>query len=198
MPRLNQKRKELEIKIVYYGAGLSGKTTNVQCINGSVEPGSRSELVSLATQQDRTLYFDYLAIDAGQVNGYNIRVSLFTVPGQHPYNRTRKEVLKEVDGIVFVADSSEAKWASNIDSFNNLLDNLKSLNIDAEKLPLVIQYNKRDLSDAMPVEKMENDLNRAGKVPSFECIALQGKGVMGTLKKIVQLVIATLHAGLAS
>lgn len=193
MPYFDPKTKEIQLKIVYYGAGLSGKTTNVQQVHNIMPAPTRSELVSLATEQDRTLYFDFMAFDAGQINGNNIRISLFTVPGQQPYNRTRREVLKGVDGVVFVADSSNAKWAANIDSLNNMVDNLANYKIDVKHFPLVIQYNKRDLSDAMPVEKMENDLNTL-KVPSFECIALEGKGVIGTLKALVSKVVSVVSA----
>ncbi len=190
MPYLDRNAKELLLKIVYYGPGLSGKTTNVQFIHSQVASSARSELISLATAQDRTLYFDFLGIDAGQVDGHSVRIQLFTVPGQQPYNRTRKEVLRGVDGVVFVADSSKKQWAANIDSLNNLVDNLISHHIQVDNFPLVFQFNKRDVPDAMSIESMQGDLTFSHGTPAFESIALEGRGVMATLKSVIKLVVS--------
>ncbi len=185
----NYGTKQLAAKIVYYGPGLSGKTTNLQVIYRKTHPRSRGELISLETGADRTLFFDLLPVEVGRIKNFNVRFQLYTVPGQVHYNETRKMVLKGVDGIIFVADSQETLLDSNIESMENLAENLASYNLKLEDLPLVIQYNKRDLPGILPVEVLQKNLNHLG-VPYAEAIATRGVGVFETLKSISRLTLA--------
>lgn len=185
----NYATKQLAAKIVYYGPGLSGKTTNLQVIYRKTHPKSRGELISLETGADRTLFFDLLPLEVGRIKGFRVRFQLYTVPGQVHYNETRKLVLKGVDGIIFVADSQEAVLNSNLESMENLRENLSFYNLKLEDLPLVIQYNKRDLANILPVAMLEKHLNDLG-VPHFEAIAVRGVGVFETLKGISKLTLA--------
>ncbi len=185
----NYALQQLAAKIVYYGPGLSGKTTNLQYIYRRTHPRSRGELVSLETDVDRTLFFDLLPLEVGKIKNFNVRFQLYTVPGQVHYNETRKLVLKGVDGIVFVADSQEALLDANIESLENLKENLAFYNVRIEDIPLVFQYNKRDLPTALPVEVLEKHLNPWGR-PYFEAIAIKGIGVFETLKGISRLTLA--------
>lgn len=189
MALINYPKKEITYKIVYYGTGLGGKTTNLQYIHKHLDPQVRGELVSLSTETERTLFFDCLPLDLGTVKGgFKAKFALYTVPGQWEYNGSRKLILKGVDGLIFVADSSATKAKENIDALQNMIDNLATHNIDINHIPLVLQYNKRDLLDAMSYEKLEKDLNTLN-VPSFEAIALEGRAVFATLKAVSKLVI---------
>lgn len=192
MAYVNYTNREINAKIVYYGPGLSGKTTNILYIHKKLNPESRGKLVSLATQTDRTLFFDFLPVNVGEIGNFKVRIHLYTVPGQIFYNTTRKMVLKGVDGVVFVADSQKQMLEDNLESLNNLEENLKEYGKDIRDIPLVIQYNKRDLPDAMDLEELHRHLNRY-KAPFFTAIATQGQGVLETLTGICRLVINKLR-----
>jgi hypothetical protein len=191
MAIINQATKELQVKIVYYGPGKGGKTTNLEQVHSNVQNVSeKGKLVSLATSSDRTLFFDFLPIEAVAIKGFKTKFQLYTVPGQVIYNTTRQLVLRGVDGIVFVADSQYDKMAENVESFQNLQDNLKSLKINFADVPYVLQYNKRDLPNAAPVEYMEFLLNnRETQVPSFPSCASRCEGVFEALNMITRLLL---------
>jgi mutual gliding-motility protein MglA len=188
MSIVNYALKEISCKVVYYGPGLGGKTTNLQVIFKSLPEVNRGELVSLATQQDRTLFFDFLPMDLGAIKGFDTKFHLYTVPGQVYYNATRKLVLRGVDGIVFVADSQKDRVEENRKSIENLRENLQEYGYDLNSIPWVIQYNKRDLDNIMSIDELEQELN-PNKVPYFEGVAITGLGVKETLKKISSLVL---------
>jgi mutual gliding-motility protein MglA len=194
MPTINYAFREIICKIVYYGPGAGGKTTNLIFVHGNVPQKHRGELVSLATEQDRTLFFDFLPLDIGDVKGYKTKFQLYTVPGQVFYNQTRKLVLRGVDGVVFVADSQSNRLQDNIDSFENLIDNLREYGMNLDNTPLVVQYNKRDLPDTTSVAELEDLLNPRQKFPFFEAIASDGKGVRETLREISSLILKKLNA----
>ncbi len=179
----NYATMQMAAKIVYYGPGLCGKTTNLQHIYQKTSNKSRGEMVSLETETDRTLFFDLLPLDVGNIAGFKTRLQLYTVPGQVFYNSTRKLVLRGVDGIVFVADSQSPMLDANLESFNNLKANLAELGLNVDEIPLVFQFNKRDLKNILPVEDMNRHLNQRG-LPFFEASALSGNGVFETLKGI--------------
>merc|ERR1711976_1117269 len=181
---INLKSREVSIKVVYYGPGVSGKTTNLEIIYEKTPNTNKGRLSSLATDQDRTLFFDYMPLELGEISGLKIRLRLFTVPGQVYYNSTRKLVLRCVDGIVFVADSQVGKNQENMESLQNLYENLRELEIDADTIPIVMQYNKRDLSNIMSVDYMNQTINYELKADHFEAIAIKGQGVFQTLKCI--------------
>src|SRR5208283_3783367 len=181
MVLFNAATKELTAKIVYYGPGLCGKTTNLQNVYDSLPQDGRGKMLSLATQTDRTLFFDFLPIELGTVRGMKTRIQLYTVPGQVFYDATRKLVLRGADAVVFVADSQAQALDGNKESFQNLIDNLKEQGSDLEKLPHVVQFNKRDIANAQPVETLDRELNRFG-APTFEACATEGRGVKETLK----------------
>jgi signal recognition particle receptor subunit beta len=187
----NYSTMQMAAKVVYYGPGLCGKTTNLQFIYGHTSQESRGEMVSLETETDRTLFFDLLPIDVGSIAGFNTRIQLYTVPGQVFYNTTRKLVLKGVDGVVFVADSQRPMLQANLDSLRNLQINLEEMNLTAETMPIVLQYNKRDLPDVCSIEEMEQALNPHGW-PSFGASAVSGQGVFETLKGISKLTLLSL------
>jgi mutual gliding-motility protein MglA len=187
----NYSTMQMAAKVVYYGPGLCGKTTNLHYIYGHTSGDSRGEMVSLETETDRTLFFDLLPIDVGQIAGFNTRIQLYTVPGQVFYNTTRKLVLKGVDGVVFVADSQRAMQQANLDSFKNLEENLAEMGLSSESLPLVLQYNKRDLADICSVDEM-NRLINPHNWPWFEASALSGQGVFETLKGVSKLTLLSL------
>jgi mutual gliding-motility protein MglA len=191
MVLFNYATKEITAKIVYYGPGLCGKTTNLQFIYDSLPSNNKSKMLSLATKTDRTLFFDFLPLDLGKIRGMRTKLQLYTVPGQVYYNSTRQLVLKGADGIVFVADSQDHATDANLESLQNLEDNLKRQGVRIREIPLVIQYNKRDLSNALPVTKLQSEVNKLG-VPPFESVATTGLGVEETLKGITQLVLAHL------
>ena len=191
MALINYAAREISCKIVYYGTGMGGKTTNLEFIHKQVPPHVRGEMVSLATPTERTLYFDFLSLDLGSVQGFKTKFALYTVPGQVEYNASRKLILNGVDGIVFVADSQREKWQENIDSLANMVENLAEYNLSLEDVPWVLQYNKRDMPSAVGVEDMQRALNRAG-VPAFQAVATQGLGVFDTLKAASKGVLARL------
>jgi signal recognition particle receptor subunit beta len=192
MSSVNLHSREISIKVVYYGPGLGGKTTSLQHIHKTIKPESRGQLVSLSTGVDRTLYFDFLPVRLPKLRGFNIRVQLYTVPGQVHYNSTRKLVLTGADGVVFVADSQEARFEANIESLENLLENLREQGMTLDDVPHVIQYNKRDVPDLVPLVRLEAALN-AHRVPYFETCATTGKGVYEALKSITTLVLSDLR-----
>ena len=192
MAFFNYSTMQMTAKIVYYGPGLCGKTTNLQYIYGHTVDNSRGEMVSLETQTDRTLFFDLLPMEVGTVAGFKTRVQLYTVPGQVFYNTTRKLVLKGVDGVVFVADSQRPMKHTNVESLGNLEENLAELGLNLENTPLVLQYNKKDLPDTLSFEELEESLNRGGW-ESYEASALTGEGVFETLRGISRLTLISLR-----
>jgi small GTP-binding protein len=192
----NYTTMQISAKIVYYGPGLCGKTTNLHHIHQKTAPRSRGEMVSLETETDRTLFFDLLPLDVGVIGGMKVRLQLYTVPGQVFYNATRKLVLKGVDGVVFVADSQSAAIEANVESLANLKTNLAELNIPLDQIPIVLQYNKRDLRNIQTVEQLSAALNRDGH-PAFEAAALHGIGVFETLKAISRHALASIRRRLA-
>ena len=192
MAIINQATKELQVKIVYYGPALGGKTTNLVKVHEHVQTanGQKGKLVSLATSSDRTLFFDFLPIEAMAIKGFKTKFQLYTVPGQVIYNTTRQLVLRGVDGIVFVADSQYEKMEENVKSFGNLEENLRTLNMNLQDIPYVVQFNKRDLPNVAPVEYMEFLLNnREVQVPSFTACAHKCEGVFETLNMITRLLL---------
>ncbi|MBX3133263.1 MAG: GTPase domain-containing protein [Gemmatimonadaceae bacterium] len=196
MSLVNYATREITCKIVYYGPGRSGKTTNLHYIHGQVPTDRKGQMVSLATQTDRTLFFDFLPIDLGTISGFTTRFQLYTVPGQVYYQTTRKLVLQGADGVVFVADSQARQLQENIESFQDLHENLAEQGVDARTMPLVIQYNKIDLPAELrtPVPELEDAINFRG-VPSFTADALHGAGVFETLRGISEQVLRKLSAG---
>lgn len=196
MSLVNFTTREITCKIVYYGPGRSGKTTNLHYIYGRVPDSRRGRMVSLATQTDRTLFFDFLPIDLGQISGFTTRFQLYTVPGQVYYNATRRLVLQGADGVVFVADSQARQLDENLESLQNLQANLLDHAVDIRTMPLVMQYNKQDLPRELILQALELDdaLNFRG-VPSFAADALHGNGVFETLKAITELVLRRLSQG---
>lgn len=191
MVLFNYATKEITAKIVYYGPGLCGKTTNLQFVYDSLPSNNKSKMLSLATKTDRTLFFDFLPLDLGKIRGMRTKLQLYTVPGQVYYNSTRQLVLKGADGVVFVADSQDFAVDANLESLQNLEDNLKRQGVRLREMPLVLQYNKRDLPNALSVAELNKEVNKMG-VPSFESVATTGLGVEETLKGITQLVLAHL------
>lgn len=188
MVLFNYATKEITMKVVYYGPGLCGKTTNLQYIHSRLNPKTRGKLISLATETDRTLFFDFLPMEMGIIKGFKIRFQLYTVPGQVRYNATRKLVLKGADGVVFVADSQSTLMDQNIESFGNLKENLLLNGLDPQTIPLVFQYNKRDINDIIPVPELNEKLNYRG-VPFFESIAIKGSGVLESFKEITKILL---------
>lgn len=197
MALINIKNKEVQIKIVYYGPGRGGKTTNLEYINKKYKKQIKTEMVSLKTQDDRTLFFDFLPFDVGQIKGFDVTIQLYTVPGQVKYNATRKLVLRGVDGVVFVADVQKEQRKKNIDSLNQLYENLKTYNLDLFNIPFVMQYNKIDLRNSkIPIlnsKIMQKDLNSLIKAPAYEASALKGGNVILTLKKIISMTLASIQ-----
>jgi hypothetical protein len=193
MAIFNIKKKEIECKIVYYGPGRSGKTTNMEYIYKTYKKQVVGEMVSVDTEGDRTLFFDFLPMGLGQIKGFDVRVQVYTVPGQVQYSSTRKLVLKGVDGVIFVADSLAVRREKNMLSLKDLQHNLKEYGINILKIPLIMQHNKRDLAEQglplMSIEQMERDLNRQLKVPSFSASAITGDGVGATLKECLKLTL---------
>jgi mutual gliding-motility protein MglA len=191
MALINIAAQEIHCKIVYYGVGYCGKTTNLQYVHRSINPSARGDMLSIATETERTLFFDFLPLDLGRVHGFRTRFHLYTVPGQILYERTRLAVLNGADGIVFVVDSQAEKFEENVQSITELEMNLRRLGKDLGNFPFVIQWNKRDMPSALPVPVLERYLNRR-RVPSFEAVAADGKGVYATLRSISKRVMANL------
>jgi len=192
MVQINFANKEIQCKVVYYGPGMSGKTTNLEVVHKKAPSGSKGDLTSIATEGDRTLFFDFMPLDLGNIAGIKTKFQLYTVPGQVYYNSTRKLVLQGVDGIVFVADSQEEKIEENIEAIENLKGNLKEYGRDLDTIPLVFQWNKRDLPSALPLDELERRLNPNG-APSFEAVAATGEGVFPTLKALASLVLESIN-----
>ncbi len=193
MTFINYAAREINCKIVYYGPGLGGKTTNIQYVYERTGNNTKGKLISLATETDRTLFFDFLPIEFGSIRGFRTRFHLYTVPGQVFYDASRKLILKGVDGVVFVADSQEVRMDANVESIRNLNDNLKEHGYDLMRLPYVLQLNKRDLPSAVPVPQLVGAL-RVRNEPVFEAIATRGLGVFDTLKAIVKSVLLDLRS----
>jgi signal recognition particle receptor subunit beta len=189
---INYASREINCKIVYYGPGLGGKTTNLQYIYDSTAAQAKGKLISLATETDRTLFFDFLPLDLGTVRGFKTRFHLYTVPGQVFYDASRKLILKGVDGVVFVADSQRDRMDANVESLYNLEQNLKQHGYDLDKVPYVLQLNKRDLPTAVSAEQLQAELRRNGE-PIFEAVASQGVGVFDTLKAVAKQVLMELR-----
>lgn len=196
MAFINVKKKEVQVKIVYYGPGRGGKTSNLEYIYKKFRERIKTEMITVKTHGDRTLFFDFLPFDIGKISGYDVKIQLYTVPGQVKYNATRRLVLRGVDGIVFVADSMVIRKDKNILSIKNLEENLKDYKKSISKVPLVIQYNKIDLAEqGIPVlsfEELEKDLNSVLKAPSFSASAISGVNVVQTMKKIIAMTIASI------
>ncbi|MGC8915927.1 MAG: GTP-binding protein [Thermoanaerobaculum sp.] len=191
MSFINYASREINCKIVYYGPGLGGKTTNLQYIYDKTNPQAKGQLISLATETDRTLFFDFLPLDLGTVRGFRTRFHLYTVPGQVFYDASRKLILKGVDGVVFVADSQQARMDANLESLENLKVNLRENGFDLMAIPYVLQFNKRDLPAIVSYDEMYRLLNVKGE-PTFEAVATQGIGVFETLKAVAKLVLQEL------
>jgi mutual gliding-motility protein MglA len=194
MSFINYSSREINCKIVFYGPGLCGKTTNLQWIYKKTNPDSKGKMISLATETERTLFFDFLPLALGEIRGFKTRFHLYTVPGQVFYDASRKLILKGVDGVVFVADSQVERMEANIESIENLRINLSEQGYDLDKIPFIIQYNKRDLPNVVPLDEMKKALNPRS-IPDFEAVATDGTGVFDTLKAIAKLVIMELKKG---
>lgn len=186
---INWKLREINLKIVYYGPSLSGKTTTLQYIHSKTKPDRRGDLVSLKTREDRTLYFDYMQIELGKIAGLKPRFNIYTVPGQIYYKQTRKLVLRGADGVVFVADSQRRRLRENVQAVRDMRRDLQELGTDPDQIPLVLQCNKRDLEDVVPVEILKHHLGMNG-VPTFKTIAIQGHGILDGLKTIINRVVS--------
>lgn len=191
MSMINYASREINCKIVYYGTGLGGKTTNLEYIYSRVNPDTKGKMISLATETERTLFFDFLPIDLGEIRGFKTRFHLYTVPGQVYYNASRRLILKGVDGLVFVADSQASRAEANIESMHNLYDNLETYGYDLQTIPFAIQYNKRDMPNILSMEELRAQINPMG-VPDFEGVAIEGKGVFETLSCVSKLVVKAL------
>ena len=191
---INFAAREINCKIVYYGAGLGGKTTNLQIIYQKTADQQKGKMISLATETERTLFFDFLPLDLGSVRGFKTRIHLYTVPGQVFYDASRKLILRGVDGIVFVADSQEQRMDANVEALENLMSNLKEHGYDFNKIPYVLQLNKRDLPNILPIDLLSTELRKKNE-PIVEAVAFQGVGVFETLKEIAKQVLTELKAG---
>jgi len=191
MSFINYSAREINCKIVYYGPGLCGKTTNLLYIYKKTNPDSKGKMISLATETERTLFFDFLPLSLGSIRGFKVRFHLYTVPGQVFYDASRKLILRGVDGVVFVGDSQVERMEANVESIENLRKNLQEQGFNPETIPFVVQFNKRDLPNVVPTSEMEKALNPR-KVPSFEAVAMSGSGVFETLKEISKQVILEL------
>jgi hypothetical protein len=194
MSFINYSSREINCKIVYYGPGLCGKTTNLQYIYNKTNPQAKGKMISLATETERTLFFDFLPLSLGEIRGFKTRFHLYTVPGQVFYDASRKLILKGVDGVVFVADSQIERMEANIESLENLRTNLTEHGYDLDKIPYVAQYNKRDLPNSAPLDELKQLLNPT-TIPDFEACAVTGEGVFDTLKAVAKLVLQELKSG---
>jgi mutual gliding-motility protein MglA len=191
MSMINYASREINCKLVYYGPGLGGKTTNLEYVYEKVNPDTRGKLISLATEAERTLFFDFLPVDLGSIRGFRTRFHLYTVPGQVYYSASRRLILKGVDGLVFVADSQAERMDANIAALENLYENLFDYGYDPEQLPIVLQWNKRDMPTAVPIAEMSRQLNPMG-LQEYEAVAARGTGVFDTLKGVSKLVLKAL------
>lgn len=192
MVLVNYADQKLTCKIVYYGSGESGKTSNLTYIYNTLDSSIRSEMTCLEGVNERTLFFDFLSVNLGDVKGFNTTFNLYTAPGQVQYNAARKIILNGVDGIVFVANSNRSKREDNIISFNNMMQNLKDFNLNLDNIPIVLQYNQRDLDDVLSYEELEKDVNKVN-YPSFESVAVEGQGVFATLKSVSNSILSNLQ-----
>jgi len=188
MPYIGFHNKEVSFKIVYYGPGMSGKTTNLVHIHKSLRPDRKGEMVMLDTEEERTLFFDFFPLELGQVEGYSVRFNMYTVPGQSYYEASRKLVLDSADGVVFVADSQPERLDENFQAYAQLLQQLDALGMDANAFPVVLQYNKRDCGHPIPIGTIERKFQLNG-IPVFESVAQKGKGVMETVRTVTQMVV---------
>ncbi len=186
---INWKLREVSLKLVYYGASLSGKTTNLEFIHANLNPSARGQLVSLKTREDRTIFFDFMQIEMGQIKGLKPKFNLYTVPGQVYYVASRKLVLQGADGVVFVVDSQAKRLPENLEAWRNLFSNLREFNQDPAKFPIILQFNKRDLPDALPMQELSQRFTCNG-YPSFQAIATRGVGVFDTLKPAMRLIMS--------
>ena len=195
MSFINYAQREIILKIVYYGPGLCGKTTNIKFIYQGTNPDARGKLISLETKQERTLFFDFLPLSLPAIRGFKTRLHLYSVPGQLFYSASRKLIMKGADGVIFVADSQRARKEANIISMEDLKENLQAYGYDIDKIPFCIQYNKRDLPTAMPLDELRADLNPDGKYPEYEACAVapDGPGVFDTLKSVVKQILMELR-----
>jgi hypothetical protein len=191
MSLINYSSREINVKVVYYGPGLCGKTTNIQYIYDKVSPDTKGKLITLATEMDRTLFFDFLPLELGKVKGFRTRFHLYTVPGQVYYDASRKLIIRGVDGIIFVADSQRNRYDANIESLYNLHENLAEYQLKLDDIPFAIQYNKRDMPDVIATKDLEEELNPK-RYPSFEAVAVKGVGVFDTLKAVAKSVLRNL------
>lgn len=188
MPHINYQDKEIAFKIVYYGPGLSGKTTNLMYIHTVLDKERKGEMIVLDTEEERTLFFDFFPLELGQIEGYSVRFNMYTVPGQVYYEASRRLILEGADGVVFVADSQEDRLEDNLESFSMLQTSLASFGVDWNRFPLVLQYNKRDLPNLLPLGTLEGRLHLNG-IPIFEAVATEGRGVMETIRMTSRQVI---------
>ena len=194
MAFVNQETREIQLKVVYYGPARCGKTTNLEVVHRLIKPDHKGSLTSLDTVKDRTLFFDFMPLVADVIHGFTTRFQMYTVPGQVMYNTTRAIVLRGVDGVVFVADSQYEKMTENVESFQNLQDNLRALKLDLDDIPYVLQYNKRDLPNAVDFDYLKEHINPT-HVPDFEAVATTGVGVFDTLKAVAKQVLIELKRG---
>ena len=195
MSFVNYHTKEINCKIVYYGPGLGGKTTNIQYIYQKTSSQNKGQMITLNTENERTLFFDFLPLDLGEIRGFRTRFHLYTVPGQVFYEASRKLILRGVDGLVFVADSQVERMEANIESYQGLEKNLSEQGYDVSKVPMVMQWNKRDLPNIVPIEDLQYQLNKR-KLPAFEAVAMNGQGVFETLKMVSKSVLLNIKGGL--
>lgn len=187
MPYISYDKKEISFKIVYYGPGMSGKTTNLMYIHKSLAENLRGEMVSLDTEEERTLFFDFFPLDLGQISGYSVKFNLYTIPGQIYYEASRKLMLEGADGVVFVADSNPMRFDRNVTAYEMMLDNLESYHVDPQTFPIVLQYNKRDIPDAIQTGTLEKAIRM--EIPAIDAVATDGKGVMETIRTISKMII---------
>ncbi len=187
MPYISYDKKEISFKIVYYGPGMSGKTTNLMYIHRSLAENLRGEMVSLDTEEERTLFFDFFPLDLGQISGYSVKFNLYTIPGQIYYEASRKLMLEGADGVVFVADSNPIRFDRNVTAYEMMLDNLESYHVDPQTFPIVLQYNKRDIPDAIETGTLEKAIRM--EIPAIDAVATDGTGVMETIRTISKMII---------
>ncbi len=189
MPYINYERKEISFKIVYYGPGMSGKTTNLVQIHKAIAGDRRGELITLDTEEERTLFFDFFPLELGEIGGYKVHFNMYTIPGQIYYESSRRLILDGADGVAFVADSQSGRFEDNLVSYEMMIENIRSYDLDPEQFPIVLQYNKRDADNPIAVGSIESKLGLADTIPVFEAIATKSKGVLETVREISKQVI---------